>query len=74
MPELPGRPAALEGRCGAAAAATVWTTPVLSDPTRGYYSIQIGPGDGYGACEPDRLPKALLFSLAVLHSHEYGHR
>ncbi|GMI32381.1 hypothetical protein TrCOL_g232 [Triparma columacea] len=64
-----------------AIAAKVWMLPAIKDnvgmtsPTRlgkGYYAIEMGPGDSYGArMEANCLPRALLFSLAMLHSYEY---
>ena len=64
-----------------AIAAKVWVLPSNKDnvgmtsPTRlgkGYYAIEMGPGDSYGArMEANCLPRALLFSLVTLHSYEY---
>ena len=62
-------------------AAKVWELPAnknnvgMTSPTRlgkGYYAIEVGLGDSYGArMETNCMPRALLFSLAALHSYEY---
>lgn len=41
-----------------------------------FYAIEIGPGDSYGARSEGAvaLPRALLFSLAMIHSYEYDRR
>ena len=65
-----------------AVAAKVWVLPAIKSGVysrstlgSGYYAIEIGAGDSYGArTEANLLPRALLFSLAALHSYEYDRR